>query len=51
MTDGIMGMVVFFGVGAAVAVLLWLEDLFPIERDQPRAEIICNYKLVASTSS
>jgi sterol desaturase/sphingolipid hydroxylase (fatty acid hydroxylase superfamily) len=47
MIDAVTGVVVFFGVGAAIAVLLWLEDRFPIERDQPRAEIICNYKLVA----
>jgi sterol desaturase/sphingolipid hydroxylase (fatty acid hydroxylase superfamily) len=38
---------VFFCIVAAIAVLLRLEKRFPIERDQPRAEIICNYKMVA----
>ncbi len=30
-----------------IAFLLWLEKTLPIEKDQPRTETICNYKMVA----
>jgi sterol desaturase/sphingolipid hydroxylase (fatty acid hydroxylase superfamily) len=38
---------VFCCVAAVIALLLRLENVFPVERDQPAAEIMCNYKMVA----
>lgn len=40
-------LLIIFCVLALVALLLWLEKKFPVERNQARAEVVCNYKMVA----
>jgi sterol desaturase/sphingolipid hydroxylase (fatty acid hydroxylase superfamily) len=41
------GLLLIVGIPPIIAFLLWLEKTNPIEKDQPRSEIICNYKMVA----